>query len=838
MAYTDRNILITPNIGSSTAEPIIRFIGGGSASSASTYIRVLDNGTQAWEGTNGQLKSVIDSMAGQLFTVTDKSGIPSVIVQDTGVVNIAPYNGITYIGASTSPIQSTNTQTGSLQVFGGAGISGNLNIGGSFAMNANLGVGGAGSTYGITVSTTTNVAGYFYDNASLRAVAIQVGNSTFPLGLGLNSYNVAGTTYVSGTGFNAQVQLTSGNLNFLVSSASQSAGAIATQLNGLTVSATGILVPLSTAITVASGVASTGTGAIVTYGGISAGGGLVTGADAFHSGVRIGTGNSNIATNLVLGTGAGAALLTGGTNALIGYQSGNALTSSAGNTAIGYQSLLAQTATGGNNTAIGYQAMYTANNTAMQNNVAIGYRALGTGNGGFYNNTAIGYQAGFQMAGGFQNTLIGYNAGNALTSGNSNTLIGFGAGTSIGAAISNAVIIGGNAGGTIVANGIIISDGAGNIRLIANGSGDWTVGSTTAANGTAGTGAFSIAGGASIASGLTLGGALYIGGSAGTSGYALTSTGTGLAWAQTGVTVANITTNATYYPTFTNSVSGAITTLNVNSASLTYNPGTTTLSCPTHIATTTFQGPIGIGVTAYAANHTSINGSGQLTVSATGVTHTITGQASGALTLNNNSAAVGGGVCLQVSGSGDINVTSGGSLFFGTYGYSTGTYLRGNGTGEWYLYRSGNNTLQSSGTGAIQVNGLLYVTSDLYTNTSDIRLKTVLAPLSSASAKLKTLDTFTYVNNELALSLGQKSTREQVGVNAAQVQAVQPEAVGIAPLDVDEHGLSKSGEHYLTVQYEKLVPLVIAGHNEHSDEIAQLKEEISQLKALVAGLLK
>ena len=705
-------------------------------------------------------------------------------------------------------------------------------------MNANLGVGGAGSTYGITVSTTTNVAGYFYDNASLRAVAIQVGNSTFPLGLGLNSYNVAGTTYVSGTGYNAQIQLNSGNLQFLVSSASQSAAAIATQLNGLTVSATGILVPLSTAITVTSGVASTGTGAIVTYGGISAGGGIVTGTDGFFSGARVGTGNSNIATNLVIGSGAGAALLTGGTNALIGYQAGNALTSSAGNTAIGYQAMLVQSATGGNNVAIGYQAMYTGNNTAITNNVAIGYRALGTGNGGFYSNTAIGYQAGFQMTGGNQNTLIGYNAGNALTTGASNTLIGFGAGTSIGSGINNAVIIGSNSGGTIVANGIIVSDGAGNIRLIANGSGDFTVNSTTAANGTAGTGAFSIAGGASIASGLTLGGALYIGGSAGTSGYALTSTGTGLAWAQTGVSIANITTAATYYPTFTNSVSGAITTLNVNSASLTYNPGTTTLSCPTHIATTTFQGPIGSGVTAYSGNFTTINGSGQLTVSATGVTHTITGAAAGALTLNNNSVAPGSGVCLQVNGSGDINLTSGGSLFFGTYNYGSGTYLRATGGGEWNLYRSGNLTLQSSGTGAIQVNGVLYVTSDIYSNTSDIRLKTVLAPVTSASAKLKTLDTFTYVNNELALSLGQKSTREQVGVNAAQVQAVQPHAVGLAPLDVDEHGESKSGENYLTVQYERLVPLVIAGHNEHSDEIAQLKEEIAQLKALVAGLLK
>jgi len=122
MAYTDRNILITPNIGSSTAEPIIKFTGGASASSASTYIRVLDNGTISFEGITSQLFNVIDSAAGDLWVMADKSGIPSIRVQDTGQINIAPYNGITYIGASTNPIQSTSTATGSLQVLGGAGI--------------------------------------------------------------------------------------------------------------------------------------------------------------------------------------------------------------------------------------------------------------------------------------------------------------------------------------------------------------------------------------------------------------------------------------------------------------------------------------------------------------------------------------------------------------------------------------------------------------------------------------------------------------------------------------------------------------------------------------------
>jgi hypothetical protein len=832
MAYTDRNILITPNIGSSTSEPIIKFTGATSVSSASTYIRVLDNGSVAYEGANGQLSSTIDSVSGTLFAVTDKSGIPSLEVLDTGAVNIAKYQGIVYVGNNTA---STTTGTGALQVLGGVGVSGNLNIGGSFAMNANLGVGGATSTYGLNVNTTTNVAAWFSSIPNGTGLTLMVGGSTYPNGIGFNSYNNVGTTYVIGTGYNGQLTLSGGVISFDVSAVSQSAGALATQLRGLSISSTGILVPQSTAITISSGVASTGTGAIVTYGGISAGGGIVSATDGFFSGLRVGTGNSNIVSNTVIGNAAGANLLTGGSNVAIGYQAGNALTSAAQNTAIGYQALLIHQATGGANTAIGFQAMYSSNNAAMANNTAIGYRAMGSGNGGFYANTGIGYYALNNITGGYNNTAIGYNAGNNIIGGASNVCIGYGAGTSLGAN-NNCVIVGGANGATIGANNnwVLLSDGAGNVRMSFNSNGDATIASTTAANGTGGIGALTVTGGASIASGLTLGGALYIGGSAGTSGYALTSTGTGLQWAQTGVSIVNDTsTNANRYLTFSSAVSGSITTLNVNSTNVLVNPSTGIITAGG------FSGPhngtVG-ATTAASGNFTTLAGT-QLTITNGGTAASITGPATGALTINNASAGVGGGVCCTFSGSGDVNHTSGAGIYFGTYS-SSGTRFVGNGGGEWYLYRTTTAVLQSQGTGAAQVNGVLYVTSDVYTNYSDIRLKTVLAPITSASAKLKTLDTFTYVNNDLAHSLGQTTTREQVGVNAAQVKAVQPEAVGIAALDVNEHGESKSGENYLTVQYEKLVPLVIAGHNEHSDEIAALKAEIAELKALVAGLLK
>ena len=97
---------------------------------------------------------------------------------------------------------------------------------------------------------------------------------------------------------------------------------------------------------------------------------------------------------------------------------------------------------------------------------------------------------------------------------------------------------------------------------------------------------------------------------------------------------------------------------------------------------------------------------------------------------------------------------------------------------------------------------------------SDIRLKTKIEPIENAVAKLLKLSGFTYEPNELAESLGYKNNGERIaGVSAQDVKEVLPEAVKPAPGNPD----------YMTVQYEKLVPLLI-------EAIKELKSEIDELK--------
>tara|TARA_B100001115_G_scaffold23860_1_gene17447 strand:- start:7094 stop:9445 length:2352 start_codon:yes stop_codon:yes gene_type:complete len=105
----------------------------------------------------------------------------------------------------------------------------------------------------------------------------------------------------------------------------------------------------------------------------------------------------------------------------------------------------------------------------------------------------------------------------------------------------------------------------------------------------------------------------------------------------------------------------------------------------------------------------------------------------------------------------------------------------------------------------------LSVGGDITAFASDMRLKTNLEQIEGAVAKVCKLSGFTYEFNEIGLNLGLNNGRH-LGVSAQEVQDVFPEAVAVRPTD-----------EYLTVKYEKLVPVLI-------EAIKELKAEIDTLK--------
>lgn len=115
----------------------------------------------------------------------------------------------------------------------------------------------------------------------------------------------------------------------------------------------------------------------------------------------------------------------------------------------------------------------------------------------------------------------------------------------------------------------------------------------------------------------------------------------------------------------------------------------------------------------------------------------------------------------------------------------------------------------------LTINGSITATDDITAYYSDDRLKVRKGNIQNALAKVMSLNGFEYEANELAQSLGYK-VKPEVGVSAQEVQKVLPEVVVPAPIDAQ----------YLTVHYERLIPLLI-------ESIKELKAEVEVLKGQI-----
>ena len=220
-------------------------------------------------------------------------------------------------------------------------------------------------------------------------------------------------------------------------------------------------------------------------------------------------------------------------------------------------------------------------------------------------------------------------------------------------------------------------------------------------------------------------------------------------------------------------------------------------------------------------------------------TTSVTGNLTGNVTGNTSGSA---GSCTGLSATatalatartvgmtGDVVWTS--AAFNGT-GNVTGTSaIQNNTVGNDALVNTAMYQLGGLGIGTAGASGEVRATGTITAHYSDDRLKIKTGRIKDALDKVNYLSGFNYIENKVANSLGYNTGEKYVGVSAQQVKEVLPEAVKPAPFDLDENNKSISGEEYLTVQYEKIVPLLIESIKELTHLVYEQSSEVEDLKA-------
>lgn len=184
------------------------------------------------------------------------------------------------------------------------------------------------------------------------------------------------------------------------------------------------------------------------------------------------------------------------------------------------------------------------------------------------------------------------------------------------------------------------------------------------------------------------------------------------------------------------------------------------------------------------------------------------------------------------------NGLSGGTITTsGTIAVTAGTGVTSNATGVHIgqAVATGSSVQFGSfgvGTAASGTAGEIRATNNITAYYSDKRLKKDIIPINNPIEKILAISGIYYRSNDVASQYGYKDQSQQVGVLAQEIEQVLPHAVKPAPFDTefdsDGNMYSKSGENYLTVQYEKLIPLLIEAIKDQQKQINELRAEITK----------
>ena len=411
---TFRSISLTTS--SLTTSAFMQFVGAYN-DPITLNVGVATTGSISFNGSQGQLFTITNNLtSGSIFSVNDVSGIPSIDVNASGAILIAPYGGNIGIGTTNAPdafrVQTTSRFIG-LATFGAVNISRNL-------YDANLSPGTSGQILSSVVNgvawSSASSLGVVTGSASAGQITFWNGNNSIT---GLSTFVFANP----GIGINTTVPIKSlhiRNNGILIDGASTSdpAGYGPRLIIDSGASTAFVLADLKnnngSILYVSGSTVSVGNSSVIssTFN--------VNGGDAQINTLRIGLGSGQVATNTALGVSALAANTTGNLNLAAGYQAGLANTNGTENTFLGYQAGRTNT-TGSTNVAVGSIALFA--NTSGSQNIAVGRAAL-TANTTGSNNTAAGNGALTANTTASDNTAFGFLALQNNTTGNSNVAVG------------------------------------------------------------------------------------------------------------------------------------------------------------------------------------------------------------------------------------------------------------------------------------------------------------------------------------------------------------------------------------------------------------------------------
>jgi hypothetical protein len=142
--------------------------------------------------------------------------------------------------------------------------------------------------------------------------------------------------------------------------------------------------------------------------------------------------------------------------------------------------------------------------------------------------------------------------------------------------------------------------------------------------------------------------------------------------------------------------------------------------------------------------------------------------------------------------------------------------------------------------GDVVVKGEVRVKEDITAYFSDIRLKTIISEIKDPLNKVQSLNGFYYKPNELAHKMGINSSDVEIGLSAQDVQSVLPELVKLAPIDSEENedgvNVSRSGNNYLTVCYERMIPILVESIKELNKQNEISITKLIELEKTINGI--